>query len=66
MTIANSVSRTSVGLFSPCSITAEMLSTSITVTDKRQHQRAVGLAEDFGDMVGVPDDREGGAHHNAE
>ena len=33
MTIENSVSRTSVGLFAPCSITAVMLSTSMAVTD---------------------------------
>ena len=33
ITMANNVSRTSVGLFSPCSITAEMLITSIAVTD---------------------------------
>ena len=33
MTMANSVSRTSVGLFSPCSITAEMLKTSMAVTE---------------------------------
>lgn len=31
--MANSVSRTSVGLFSPCSITAVMLITSIAVTE---------------------------------
>ncbi len=33
MTMANSVSRTSVGLLSPCSITALMLITSMAVTD---------------------------------
>ena len=33
MTIANKVSRTSVGLLSPCNMTAEMLMTSMAVTD---------------------------------
>ena len=33
MTMANSVSRTSVGLLAPCNITAEMLITSMAVTD---------------------------------
>jgi hypothetical protein len=33
MTMANSVSRTSVGLLSPCNMTAEMLRTSMAVTD---------------------------------
>lgn len=33
MTMAKSVSRTKDGLFSPCSITAEMLMTSMIVTD---------------------------------
>jgi len=34
MMIAKSVSRTSVGLFAPCSITAVMLMTSMAVTDR--------------------------------
>lgn len=33
---------------------------------QRQNECAVGLAEDFGNVVGVPDNREGGTQHNSE
>ena len=57
ITTANSVSRTSVGLLAPCSITAEMLITSTAVTEG-QYQRPVRLAEPLGQRIGVAYDGE--------
>ena len=66
ITTANSVSRVSVGLFSPCNMIAVMLATSMTVTRERQDQRAVGLAELHCESLVVAHDRERRAEDDHE